>query len=142
MLQVCLQGRTKQHSWYLDSGCSRHMTGDKSMFQTLSMKEGGSVGFGRHQKGKIISTGMIGNSSISIKDVWLVDGLTHNLLSISQFCDNGYEVMFDKSFCTVMNSNKTIVFKGSRKGNVYKILKKSFKLKNIVSTSRPLEWLH
>src|SRR4030066_111983 len=208
MLQVCVKGRTKQHSWYLDSGCSRHMTGDKSMFQTLSMKEGGSVGFGGHQKGKIVGIGMIGNSSLSINNVWLVEGLTHNLLSISQFCDSGYEVKFDKSFCTVMNSDKSIVFKGSRKGNVYKInfsdltdqkvvcllsvndekwmwhrrlghanwrlisklskhqlvrglpdisyhsdsicgacqtgkiVKESFKLKNIVSTSRPLEWLH
>src|SRR4030066_2078038 len=97
------------------------MTGDKSMFQTLSMKEGGSVGFGGHQKGKIVGTGMIGNSSLSINNVWLVEGLTHNLLSISQFCDSGYEVVFDKSFCTVMNSDKSVVFKGSSKRNVYKI---------------------
>src|SRR4030067_1155764 len=121
MLQVCLKGRTKQHSWCLDSGCSRHMTGDKSMFQTLSMKEGGSVGFGGHQKEKIVGTGMIGKSSISINNVWLVEGLTHNHLSISQCCDNGYDVIFNKSFCTVMNSDKSVVFKGSRKGNVYKI---------------------
>ena len=85
------------------------------------MKEGGSVGFGGNQKGKIIGTGMIGNSSISINNVWLVEGLKHNLLSISQFCDIGYEVMFDKSFCTVMNNDKSVVFKGSRRGNVYKI---------------------
>src|SRR4030066_476763 len=112
LLQVCLKGRTKQNSWYLDSGCSRHMTGDRSMFQTPSMQEGGSVGFGGNQKGKIVGTGMIGNSSLSINNVWLVEGLTHNLISIS---------LFDKSFCTVMNSDKSVVFKGSRKGNVYKI---------------------
>ena len=73
MLQVCLKGRKKQHSWYLDSGCSRHMTGDRSMFQTLSMQQGGSVGFGGNQKGKIVGTGMIGNSSLSINNVWLVE---------------------------------------------------------------------
>src|SRR4030065_1975158 len=88
MLQVCLKGRTKQHSCYLDSGCSRHMIGDRSMFQTLSMQEGGSVGFGGNQKRKIVGTGMIGNSSLSINNVWMVEGLTHNLLSISQFCDS------------------------------------------------------
>ena len=82
------------------------------------MKEEGSVGFGGHQKGEIISIGTIGNSSISISYVWLVDVLTHNLLSISQFYDNGYEVMFDKNFCIVMKSDNSIVFKGSRKGNV------------------------
>jgi len=39
------------------------------------MKEGGTVGFGGNQTGKIIGSGTIGNSSISINNVWLVDGL-------------------------------------------------------------------
>jgi len=76
----------------------------------------------RQPVGKIIGTGTIGNSSISINNVWLVDGLEHNLLSISQFCDNGYDVMFEKTNCTVINKNdKSIVFKGKRVENVYKI---------------------
>jgi len=64
------------------------------MFLTLPMKEGGNVKFGGNQSGKIIGTWTIGNSSISINNVWLVDDLEHNLLSISQFCDNGYEKKF------------------------------------------------
>jgi hypothetical protein len=95
MLQVCTQ-RRKESSWYLDSGCSRHMTGDKLLFHTLNQQEGGTVGFGGNQKGKIISIGTVGNSSLSISDVWLVDGLHHNLLSISQLCDSNYDVMFNK----------------------------------------------
>lgn len=74
------------------------MTGEKPMFLTLTMKEGGTVGFGGNQTGKTI-----GNSSISIHNIWFVDGLRHNLLSISQFCDNGYDVMFDKNNCLVIN---------------------------------------
>jgi len=120
--EVCLRGSKKQKSWYLDSGCSRHMTGERSMFLTLTMKEGGTVGFGGNQTGKIIGTGQIGNSSISINNVWLVDGLRHNLLSISQFCDNGYDVLFVKNNCTVINKDdQSIVFKGKRRNNVYKI---------------------
>jgi len=54
--------------------------------------------------------------------VWLVDGLEHNLLNISQFCDNGYDVMFEKTNCTIINKdNKSIVFKGKKVENVYKI---------------------
>jgi len=42
----------------------------------------------------------------------LVDGLRHNLLSISQFCDNGYDVLFVKNNCTVINKDdQSIVFK-------------------------------
>jgi len=98
------------------------MTGEKSMFITLTMKEGGNVMFRGKQAGKIIDTWTISNSSISINNVWLVDGLEHNLLSISQFCDNGYDVMFDKTNCTVVNKNdNSIMFKRKRMENVYKI---------------------
>jgi len=122
MLQICLKAKPRQKSWYLDNGCSRHMTGEKSVFLSLTTKEGGNVKFGGNQSGKIIGTETIGNSSISINNVWLVDGLEHNLLSISQFCDNGYDVMFEKTICTVINKNdKSIVFKGKRIENVYKI---------------------
>jgi len=48
--------------------------------------------------------------------------LKHNLLSISQFCDNGYDVLFIKNNCTVINTHdKSIVCKGKRRNNVYKI---------------------
>ena len=103
-------------------GCSRHMTGEKSMFLSLTMKEGGNVKFRGNQSDKIIGTRTIGNPSISINNVWLVDGLDHNLLSISQFCDNCYDVMFGKTNYTVVNKDgNSIVFKGKRIENVYKI---------------------
>jgi len=54
--------------------------------------------------------------------MWLVDGLKHNLLSMSQFFDNGYDVMFDKTNCTIVNKNdNSITFKGKTIDNVYKI---------------------
>ena len=92
------------------------------MFLTLAMKEGANVKFGGNQSGKIIGTGTISNASISINNVWLVDGLKHNLLSISQFCDNGYDVLFDKTSCIVVNkSDNSVIFKGKWMDNVYKI---------------------
>jgi len=69
------------------------------------------VKFGGNQSGKIIGTRTIGNSFISINNVWLVDDVEHNLLSISQFCDNGYDVMFGKTNCTVIiKDDNSIVF--------------------------------
>lgn len=51
-----------------------------------------------------------------------MSGLKHNLLSISQFFDSGYKVLFDKNFYSIINeSDKSIMFKGKRKGSVYKI---------------------
>ena len=42
------------HVWYLDSGCLRHMTGEKSMFTSLESYNGGSVRFGDDSKSKVV----------------------------------------------------------------------------------------
>ena len=36
--------------WYLNSGCSRHMTGDRSLFKVFESKKGGNVTFGDGSK--------------------------------------------------------------------------------------------
>ena len=69
---------------YLDSGCSRHMTGDKSKFCLLTESDGGQVTFGGNSKEKIIGSEKVGkNLSSCIDDVMFVEGLAYNLLSIS-----------------------------------------------------------
>ncbi|GAV56881.1 hypothetical protein CFOL_v3_00422, partial [Cephalotus follicularis] len=45
--------------WYLDSGRSKHMTGDKSLFVKFESKQGGDVTFGDNAKGKIMGFGTI-----------------------------------------------------------------------------------
>ena len=61
------------------------MTGEKSNFLSLAASDGGSVTFGNSKSGSIVSIGKIGELlSYSIDNVYLVDGLQHNLLSVSQ----------------------------------------------------------
>ncbi|XP_059635284.1 uncharacterized protein LOC132277441, partial [Cornus florida] len=108
--------------WFLDSGCSRHMTGDQSKFHSIKPHKGGSVTFGDNSKGKVIGIGTIGiSSSLSIDDVLLVKGLKHNLFSISQLCDKGYDVLFKSDKCIVKKDNVE-VFHALRNGNVYSLL--------------------
>uniref|UniRef100_A0A2N9I3Q3 CCHC-type domain-containing protein n=1 Tax=Fagus sylvatica TaxID=28930 RepID=A0A2N9I3Q3_FAGSY len=52
--EVCLISKSTKNKWFLDSGCSRHMTGDKNKFTSLTLKDGGNVKFGDNSKGKII----------------------------------------------------------------------------------------
>jgi len=93
-IKECLA--TSQRKWYLDSGCSRHMTGDTSMFIDFSRKERGFVSYGDNHQGKILGKGVVRNpSKTTIKEVMLVDELKHNLLSISQLCDNGFTITFN-----------------------------------------------
>jgi len=71
------------------------MTGDASRFISISLKPDGDVSYGDNNKGRILGKGTISNeSSLLIHDVLYVEGLKHNLLSISQLCDRGYQVTF------------------------------------------------
>lgn len=116
---MCVRA-TMSNKWYIDSGCSQHMTGERDLFLDLTHKDGGFVTFGDNAKGKVVGIGMVGKPHLTtIKNVLLVDGLKHNLLSISQFCDDGYEVIFRQKYCLVVDSNNDIVICASRQGNVY-----------------------
>ena len=46
--------------------------------------------------------GNIGNQyKTLIKNVLYIDGLKHNLLSISQLCDKGFKIKFNKNLCLI-----------------------------------------
>jgi len=91
------------------------MTGDASKFMNLKMKQEGFVTYGDNNKGKILGRGDVGShDSIIIKDVLLVEGLKHNLSSISQVCDKGYEVKFKPDLCLISSptTNHCLLVKG------------------------------
>src|SRR3954463_1987212 len=86
--------------------------GKKVYIPRPGLKPGGEVKFRGDQKGKIIGSGTIslGNSP-SITNVLLVEGLTHNLLSISQLSDNGYDIIFNQKSCkAVSQKDGSILF--------------------------------
>ena len=90
--------------WYLDSGCSRHMTRDCSHFKTFKPKRGGNVTFGDGSKSQIKGKIIISLLGLpDIENVLYVEGLKVNLLSISQICDQDFMVLFSKERCLVLN---------------------------------------
>ena len=111
-MQVCLKSHHwKKMKWYLDNGCSRHMIENKSQFRNLIPKDGGVVKFADGTKSRSIDISNIGkNDSDLIIDVMLVEGLTYNLLSISQFCDEDYRVMFEPFRCVIKDSTSFKIF--------------------------------
>lgn len=77
--------KTTTNLWYLDSGFSKHMTGDINKFSSLALKDNGYVTYGDNNKGKKLGIVKVGSPTfIIIKYVVYVEGLKHNLLSISQ----------------------------------------------------------
>ena len=83
-------GRKEESAiWFLDSGCSHHMTGTKSFLTNYEDKDGPTVVFGDNNKGATKGYGTLHLGNVKIENVSYVQGLKHNLLSISQICDKG-----------------------------------------------------
>ena len=98
------------------------MTGDPSQFSKLTSIDEGYVTFEDNNKGKIIGKGTIGNKlNFSIDNVLLVDGLKHNLLSISQLCDKGYIIRFESNVCIIEKPNNNMTMIALKQNNVYTI---------------------
>ena len=97
------------------------MTGDSSKFLSLEAYDGGTVTFGDNMKGEIIAKGKIGRSSShAIDNVFLVENLKHNLLTISQFCEKGNSVNFTSETCIISgNDTRDTVLEEIRKENTY-----------------------
>ncbi|GJT17970.1 retrovirus-related pol polyprotein from transposon TNT 1-94 [Tanacetum coccineum] len=105
--------------WYLDSGCSNHMTGDRSQLTNFVHKFLGTVKFGNDQIAKIMGYDDYQIGNITISRVYYMEGLGHNLFSVGQFCDSDLEVAFKKYTCFVCNLEGVDLLSGSRETNLY-----------------------
>jgi hypothetical protein len=81
---LVMYARNNQSQWYVDSGCSRHMTRDQKKFITLKEEKGGNVTFGDNGSARIVGRGIISldNGRAKAQNVLYVEGLKHNLLSV------------------------------------------------------------
>ena len=106
--------------WMIDSGCSRHMTGDRALLSNLVEKVGPWVTFGDDIKGFTKGYGSLQICNVVTENISLVDGLKHNLLSVSQFTNKGYEVNFKIEQCNIINKkDKKLALHGVRKKNLF-----------------------
>ncbi|XP_073030753.1 uncharacterized protein [Primulina eburnea] len=107
--------------WFLDSGCSRHMTRNKDLLSEIVNYKDQTITFGDNSKCRTVGKGKIIHDKVIIKDVLLVENLCYNLISINQLCDKGYTVEFKKLLCTVKTSSRNIMLTGHREQNTYKV---------------------
>ncbi|GJZ62321.1 putative ribonuclease H-like domain-containing protein [Tanacetum coccineum] len=123
-----------QEKGVIDSGCSRHMTGNMSYLTDYEEIDGGYVAFGGNPKGgKITGRGTIKTGNLDFENVYFVRELKFNLFSVSQMCDKKNSVLFNDTECIVLSPNfkltdeSHVLLKVPRKNNMY-----SVDLKNIV----------
>ena len=107
----------------LDSRCTNHMTGEKDMFTSFesSIEPIEKIVFGDNSKGEVLGIGKIAISNDhSITNVFLVDSLGYNLLSVSQLCEKGYNCLFTNEGVTIYRrEDSSIAFMGRLKGKLY-----------------------
>jgi hypothetical protein len=112
---------SSREDWYFNSGCSRHMIGVKNYLEDIQSYSTSFVTFGDGAKGEILGIGKLAGTDLpKLDDVLLVKGLTANLISISQLCDQGLKVNLTKLKCLVKNEQNEVIMKGTRsKDNCY-----------------------
>ncbi|GJS98276.1 putative ribonuclease H-like domain-containing protein [Tanacetum coccineum] len=117
-----------------DSGCSRHMTGNKDFLTDYQDIDGGFVAFGGGTRGgKITGKGKIRTDKLDFEDVFFVKELNFNLFSVSQMCDKKNNVLFTETECLVLSPDfklldeNQVLLRVPRQSNMY-----SFDLRNVV----------
>ncbi|GJR67777.1 putative ribonuclease H-like domain-containing protein [Tanacetum coccineum] len=128
------QQKEYKENGVIDSGCSRHMTGNKCYLDEYEDYDGGFVSFG-DGKGRISSKGKIKTGSLDFDDVYFCQELKYNLFSVLQICDKKNNVLFTDTECLVLSSNfklldeSQVLLRVPRKDNIY-----SVDLKSVVPT--------
>nr|GFA84448.1 integrase, catalytic region, zinc finger, CCHC-type, peptidase aspartic, catalytic [Tanacetum cinerariifolium] len=105
----------------IDSGCSKHMTGNPKLLINFVEKFLGTIKFGNDQIAPILRYGDLVQGAAMIKRVYYVEGLNHSLFSVGQFCDADLEVAFRKSTCFICDLNGNDLLTSSRGTDLYSI---------------------
>nr|GEY72109.1 retrovirus-related Pol polyprotein from transposon TNT 1-94 [Tanacetum cinerariifolium] len=113
VVQICL--------WCVDSGCSKHMTGNIKLLINFVWKFLGTVRFWNDHIAAILGYGDLKWGNITITKVYFVEGLGHNLFSVGQFCDADLEVAFRRNTCFIRDLDGVDLLKGNRSINIYTI---------------------
>eukprot|EP00253_Pinus_taeda_P029962 PITA_29962 len=114
VLLACNMAETNTEDiWFLDSGCSNHMTGNIALFSALDKNMKSEVTLGTDSKVSVMGKGEVKiftkqGERKTIADVYYVDvyyvpGMRCNLLSIGQLVQKGYNVYFVNDVCTIMD---------------------------------------
>ncbi|XP_050888533.1 uncharacterized protein LOC127093634 [Lathyrus oleraceus] len=114
-----VQGRDE---WYLDSGCSTHMTGRKDWFVQINQAAKSKVKFADDTTLSVEGVGdvLIGKRNgghSRIKDVLYIPGIKCNLLSIGQLLERGYKIRLEDKILRVLDSNGVLILKALMAAN-------------------------
>ncbi|RVW92788.1 Retrovirus-related Pol polyprotein from transposon TNT 1-94 [Vitis vinifera] len=115
LLMACHANQgTHPNLWYIDTGCSNHMCGDKSAFSDLDETFRNSVTFGDNSKVSVMGKGSVRihskeKSDQIISNVFFVPDLKTNLLSVGQLQEKGYEIFIKDGVCRIQDEKLGLI---------------------------------
>lgn len=104
---------TRSNVWFLDSGCSNHMCGNKEWFFNLDEAFRETVKLGDNSKMAVMGRGNVklqicGTTQV-ITEVFFIPELKNNLLSIGQLQQKNLTVVFRQDTCKVYHPDRGLI---------------------------------
>ncbi|GJZ30049.1 hypothetical protein Tco_0575096 [Tanacetum coccineum] len=107
--------------WIVDSGCSKHVTGNLKLLRNFVEKFMDTVHFGNENFAVITGYGDYVQGNLTICHVYNAEGPIHNRFSVGQFCDGDLEVAFHSNTCFIRNLEGEDLFTSFHETNLYTI---------------------
>ena len=114
--------RRQEELWYLDTGASNHMTGNRAAFSELDTGVVGTMKFGDNSGVDIQGRGTVvfqckNGEHKALTDVYYIPKLRSNIVSIGQLDERGCQVLIDGSVLRIRDCERKLLAKVERGRN-------------------------
>jgi len=137
----------RSDEWYLDTGCSNHMTGKKSWFSELDDSVNRKIRFADNSIVRLDGIGKIlihrkDGKKACITDVLYVPNRRSNLISIGQLLQKGYTMKMEAQAMKVFDSRNILILKAPlSKQRTFKINISVIEDECLLSETKSENWL-
>lgn len=114
-------GASREEIWFLDSGCSNHMCGNKVLFAEIDESFQHTVKLGNNTRMEVSGKGNVklevNGVNCVIGDVFYVPELKNNLLSIGQLQERGLAIFIQSGKCRIYHPQKGLIIQSEMSAN-------------------------
>lgn len=134
----------KKNGWYIDSGCSNHMTYDVNKLHDYKKAKSNlkiRVANGEEipVEGRRNAVPQVSESSnFTLKNVLHVPSLAMNLISVCDLVEKGFTVNFDKRGCVIQNKNNDAIATRNVVDGIFKLNESKANVVNVTLSNKPL----
>jgi hypothetical protein len=108
-------------AWFIDSGCSNHMCGDRTMFSWLDDSFRQLVRLGNNTRMNVMGKESVklylNEIILTVTEVYYVPELKNNLLSVGQFQEKGLAILMQGGVCRIYHPQKGLIIKTNMSAN-------------------------